>query len=135
MAVNRLLCPLHKRLIQRGYSFNKAFDSVEDPWLCCRGGTQLKRLEGECRPVRAAQSGAAKRISLIWGEKGEERPLMYSCLGCDDAVVFTVTVNHVEWWGKENRKTAFNGTFEVSYNNNGIAANSHSCKMINFVPA
>lgn len=30
-AVNRLLCPLHKGLIQCGYSFNKVFDSVEDP--------------------------------------------------------------------------------------------------------
>lgn len=31
IAVNQLLCPLYKGLIQSGYSFNKAFDSVEDP--------------------------------------------------------------------------------------------------------
>lgn len=56
IAVNRLLCPLHKGLIQRGYSFNKAFDSVEDPWLCCGGGTQPYRLRGEYRSVCTALS-------------------------------------------------------------------------------
>lgn len=56
IAVNRLLCPLHKGLIQRGYSFNKAFDSVEDPCLCCGGGTQPYRLRGEYRSVSTAQS-------------------------------------------------------------------------------
>lgn len=71
MAVNRLLCPLHKGLIQRGYPFNKAFDSVEDPWLCCDGGTQTYRLRGEYRSVCTALNSGAKFICLIPCYKGE----------------------------------------------------------------
>lgn len=70
IAVNRLLFPLHKGLIQRGYSFNKAFDSVEDPWLCCGGGTQPYRLRGEYRSVCTAQSSGSKY--LIQGYKREK---------------------------------------------------------------
>lgn len=71
ITVNRLLCPLHKSLIQRGYSFNKAFDSVEDAWLCCCGGTQPNRLRGEYRLVCTAKSSGSKYNSLIQGYKGE----------------------------------------------------------------
>lgn len=71
IAVNQLLCPLHKGLIQRGYSFNKAFDSVEDPWLCCGGGTQPYRLRGEYRSVCTTQSSGSKYICLFQGYKGE----------------------------------------------------------------
>lgn len=65
IAVNQLLCPLHKGLIQRRYSFNKAFDSVEDPWLCCASRTQPYRLRGENRSVCRGQSSGSKYICLI----------------------------------------------------------------------
>lgn len=90
IAVNRLLCPLHKGLIQRGYSFNKAFDSVEDPWLCCGGGTQPYRLRGEYRSVCTAQSSGSKYIRLIRGYKGEGLvlPPISLWFECDGPSVF-----------------------------------------------
>lgn len=65
MVVNRLLCPLHKGLIQHGYYSIRAFDSVDDPWLCCGAGTQLFRLRGEYRSVCTAKSVGSKYISYI----------------------------------------------------------------------
>jgi len=71
IAVNRLLCPLHKGLIQHGYYSNKALDSVEDPWLCCGGRTQTYRSRGEYHSVCTAKSGGSKYIRLIQSYKGE----------------------------------------------------------------
>ena len=110
IALNRLLCPLHKGLIQRRYSFNKAFDSVEDPWLCCAGRTLPYRLRGENRSVCTAQSSGSKYICLIHGFRGEGLPPIGLCLECDIPSVVIMT----DYWlysaaytvvGKKNKKT------------------------------
>lgn len=101
IAVNRLLCPLHKGLIQRGYSLNKAFDSVEDPWLCCSGGTQAYRLRGEYRSVCAAHSSRSKYIRLIQAYKAEGLVLPHIWLQSDGPSVFIRT----DYWMHTQEKT------------------------------
>ena len=73
------------------YSFNKAFDSVEDPWLCCCCRTQPYRSRGECRSVCRAHSGRLKSVCLIWSNKGEELSPLWLWLDCDWSPVFSVT--------------------------------------------
>lgn len=129
IAVNRLLCPLHKSLIQPGYSFNKAFNSVEDAWLCVVVVVERRRTDWEGNTAWFVQQRAAAQNISLWF-----RVTKGKCFLLSSSALSVIGLLFLSWLTSECillriqclENNTLNGlyllTSEVSYNCSGTAA-------------